>query len=87
MENFDVLIPRPQKIETAPGVLKVEGLGTVSAPENWERFSTGLIRNAAFMGLDLAQEGTPVQMVFSADIKVESFEITITPDAVGGEGR
>lgn len=82
MENFDILIPRPQKIETAPGVLKVEALGSVSAPENWERFSENLIRNAAFMGLDLAHEGTPVQMILSADIKVESFEITVTPDGV-----
>ena len=44
MENFDILIPRPQKIETAPGVLKVEALGSVSAPENWERFGKTLIR-------------------------------------------
>ena len=82
MENLDVLIPRPRKIETLPGTLKVESLGSVSAPEKWERFGGTLIRNAGVMGLDLTQEGTPVRMVFSSDIKVESFEITITPDEV-----
>lgn len=82
MENLDVLIPRPQSIEAAPGVLKVESLGSVSAPEGWERFGGTLIRNAGIMGLDLTQEGAPVKMILSADIKVESFEITVTPDGV-----
>ena len=80
--DFDILIPRPRTIEQTPGVLKVESLGGVTAPENFERFSTALIRNGKAMGIDLAQEGVPVKMVFSADIKVESFEITVTPDEV-----
>ena len=82
MENLDIIIPRPQLIENTPGVLKVESLGSVSTPENWERFGSSLIRSGKVMGLDLTQQGVPVKMVFSADIKVESFEITITPDEV-----
>ncbi|MBE6386006.1 MAG: hypothetical protein E7048_10155 [Lentisphaerae bacterium] len=80
--DFDILIPRPRTIEQTPGVLKVESLGGVTAPENFERFSAALIRNGKAMGIDLAQKGVPVKMVFSADIKVESFEITVTPDEV-----
>ena len=82
MENLDVLIPRPQSIVAAPGVVKVESLGSVSAPKSYERFGGELIRNAGVMGLDLTQEGVPVKMILSSEIKVESFEITITPDEV-----
>ena len=82
VDTFDILIPRPRTMEQTPGVLKVESLGQVTAPENFDRFSTALVRNAKRMGLDLTQEGVPVKMVFSADIKVESFEITVTPDEV-----
>lgn len=82
MKTLDVIIPRPQSIESAPGVVKVENLGSVSAPAGWERFSTNLIRNAAFMGVDLSQQGTPVQLTISPDIKAESFEITVTPERI-----
>ena len=89
MESLDVLIPRPQSILAAPGVVKVESLGSVSVPEGWERFGGELIRSAGVMGLDLTQEGVPVKLIISEDIKLESFEITITPDEVtisGGDG-
>ncbi|MBO5791354.1 MAG: family 20 glycosylhydrolase [Lentisphaeria bacterium] len=82
MENLDVLLPRPQSIISAPGVVKVESLGSVSAPAGWERIGGQLIRNAGIMGLDLTQEGVPVKLILSEDIKVESFEITVAPDEV-----
>ena len=82
MENLDVIIPRPQTIISAPGVLKVESIGEVMIADGLERFAAVLVRNAGIMGLDFTQGGVPVKLELSSDIKVESFELDISPGEV-----